>query len=134
MNHIIHRRGPKLAASAVNRITPTTRSLLLALLQPVEECVPLPPHLLRVGRGLPHRPLVHPPPRLWRAPACAFSWARLLLLLSTEGTLQLLWFPAEALLAELLRGADRSLARLHRTPWTWQAPFAAHLRVAHPSP
>ena len=42
---------------------PTTRSLLLALLQPVEECVPLPPHLLRVGRGLPHRPLVHPPPR-----------------------------------------------------------------------
>ena len=45
-----------------------------------------------------------PPPRIWRAPACAFSTAKLSPPLPTfpseeeEGTL-LLWSPAEALLA-----------------------------------
>ena len=63
-----------------------------------------------------------PPPRIWRAPACAFSTAKLsplptFLSGEEEGTL-LLWFPAEALLAfgaaELLTEVCLFLSRQDR--------------------
>ena len=65
-----------------------------------------------------------PPPRIWRAPACAFSTERLSPLPTflsqeeEEGTLLLLWFPAEALLAfgaaELLTEVCLFLSRQDR--------------------
>ena len=67
-----------------------------------------------------------PPPRIWRAPACAFLMAKSSLLPTflseeEEGTL-LMWFPAEALLAfaaaELLTEAYLFLSRQHRLK-TW---------------